>query len=339
MKRPAVFFDRDNTLIVNDGYLGDPAGVILIEGAAEAIAQARSLGFATVVVSNQSGVARGLFDELAVHAVDSRMAVLLTDRNVEAIIDRHEFCPFHPNAPIDAYRQDSPRRKPRPGMLLAAADALDLDLSRSWLIGDAPRDIVAGKAAGCRTILFLDPALPASPAAGENGDTVPDFTVSSLTDALNVISKHAPVATPPPAATVKPTTATPAKTVTLSAVLAARKGSTAVRVTPAPASPTTAPVPTPPAAAPPTDPAASPTRLESLAEQILQELRHRSEFVHEDFSVSKLLAGILQISVLAVLLLGYLQGRGNVAWLQIYMLLALTLQAMTISLLIMSRMK
>src|SRR4051795_9498754 len=98
MKRPAVFFDRDNTLIACDGYLGDPEKVELVPGAADAIARTRALGFATVVVSNQSGVARGLFDEEAVRAVNTRLDELLAADNPAAVIDRHEFCPYHPDA-------------------------------------------------------------------------------------------------------------------------------------------------------------------------------------------------------------------------------------------------
>src|SRR4028119_578169 len=105
MKRAAVFFDRDNTLIANDGYLGDPKGVVLVEGAAEAVARARSLGFAVVVFSNQSGVARGMFSEEAVHAVNQRLDEMLLDENAQAVIDRHEFCPYHPQASVDRYRQ------------------------------------------------------------------------------------------------------------------------------------------------------------------------------------------------------------------------------------------
>src|SRR5215218_5522790 len=101
MKRPAVFFDRDNTLIVSDGYLGDPERVVLMDGAADAIARARELGFATIVVSNQSGVARGMFEEDAVHAVNDRLDAMLVAQNPHAIIDRHEFCPFHPDASVE----------------------------------------------------------------------------------------------------------------------------------------------------------------------------------------------------------------------------------------------
>jgi HAD superfamily hydrolase (TIGR01662 family) len=100
MKRPTIFFDRDNTLIACDDYLGDPAKVTLVNGAADAVARARSLGYATVVFSNQSGVARGLFDETAVHHVNQRMDELLAEENPKAVIDRHEFCPHHPEATV-----------------------------------------------------------------------------------------------------------------------------------------------------------------------------------------------------------------------------------------------
>src|SRR6185437_5895296 len=152
MKRPAVFFDRDNTLIVNDGYLGDPSKVMLVEGAAECIARVRSLGYAVVVLSNQSGVARGMFTEDDVHRVNARLDELLADHNPQAVIDRHEFCPFHPEGTVAEYKHESDLRKPRPGMIHQAAEKLALDLSRSWVVGDAPRDIEAGKAAGCKTI-------------------------------------------------------------------------------------------------------------------------------------------------------------------------------------------
>ena len=188
MGRAAVFFDRDNTLIVNDGYLGDPAGVVPMPGAAAAVAAARAMGFAIVVVSNQSGVARGLFDEAAVVAVDRRMADLLRADHPEAMIDLHLYCPFHPTAPVAAYRRDSPLRKPRPGMLLAAAEALSLDLARSWLVGDAPRDVEAGRAAGCRTVLFTPPGVAASPAAA--GGVTADAHVTSLAEAVEFIRRH-----------------------------------------------------------------------------------------------------------------------------------------------------
>jgi D-glycero-D-manno-heptose 1,7-bisphosphate phosphatase len=188
--KAAVFFDRDNTLIVNDGYLGDPKGVVLAEGAAPAVARAHDLGFAVVVVSNQSGVARGMFGEDAVNAVNARMDQLLRTANPAAIIDRHEFCPFHPAAIVERYRLHSNLRKPKPGMLLKAAREMQLDLTRSWLIGDAGRDIEAGHAAGCRTILVQMPGLAASPAAQAGSAVKPDAVVTSLGQAMDIIAQE-----------------------------------------------------------------------------------------------------------------------------------------------------
>ena len=92
-----------------------------------------------------------------------RLDELLQEQKPAAVIARHEFCPYHPDGSVERYAQESDLRKPRPGMLLRAAEALGLDLFRSWMIGDAPRDVEAGKAAGLRTILFTPPGLAASP--------------------------------------------------------------------------------------------------------------------------------------------------------------------------------
>jgi D-glycero-D-manno-heptose 1,7-bisphosphate phosphatase len=193
MRRPAVFFDRDNTLIAGNEYLGDPAGVVLVPRAAEAVARVRRMGFAAVVVSNQSGVARGMFTEDAVRSVNARMDELLRADDADAIIDRHEYCPYHPDGTVELYRRDSDLRKPRPGMILLAADRMAIDLSRSWLVGDAPRDVEAGAAAGCRTILVVDPTLAASPAAAAEQKVRPDFVVASLLEAVEVIEReHVP---------------------------------------------------------------------------------------------------------------------------------------------------
>jgi D-glycero-D-manno-heptose 1,7-bisphosphate phosphatase len=196
MTRPAVFFYRDNTLIVSDGYLGDPDSVVLVDGAADLVARVRRLGYAAVTFSNQSGVARGLFTEQDVHRVNSRLDELLLDHDAAAVIDRHEFCPHHPEAAVPRYRQASEFRKPSPGMIYQAARQLGLDLGRSWVVGDAPRDIEAGRAAGCRTILFKDPTLPASPAAAEPMSVEPDFVAGSLREVAELIENNPPAEEP-----------------------------------------------------------------------------------------------------------------------------------------------
>ena len=375
MKRPAVFFDRDNTLIACDEYLGDPAKVCLVDGAADAVARARELGYATVIFSNQSGVARGYFSEEAVHAVNARLDEMLADANPKAIIDRHEFCPFHPDASIDKYRQDSHLRKPRPGMIHQAAEALALDLTRSWVIGDAPRDIEAGKAAGCRTILFTDSTLKVSPAALAERTVEPDYICSTLAEAMDFIERHtdrlaeeaessdAPAATspppPPPAAPPPERKLTSIEKLMAKAAMQSGDNPTPPAAPPRPAAQPTVrrtltAAPTPPAAtsdvpsesdaarpaAPPTSPASllSPSqssKLESIALDILHELRRRHDQPPTDFSVTKLMAGITQVLVLAMLFVAFLNRA--TPHLNSILLFALTLQTMTIALLIMQR--
>jgi D-glycero-D-manno-heptose 1,7-bisphosphate phosphatase len=149
---PAVFLDRDGTLIEDTGYLSDPGQVCLLPGSAETLRLLRNAGFRLVVVTNQSGVARGHFNEICLAAIHDRMRDLLAAQGVQ--LDGLYYCPYHPDGIVDAYRKDSDWRKPGPGMLFQAAGDLGLDLAGSWMIGDAPRDIQAGRRAGCRTVLL-----------------------------------------------------------------------------------------------------------------------------------------------------------------------------------------
>jgi len=111
--------------------------------------------FKVVVVTNQSGVARGLFTELDLAAIHDRLRELLGREG--ATLDGLYYCPYHPEGVVEAYRKDSHWRKPGAGMLFAAAADLSLDLRRSWMVGDWPTDVEAGRRAGCRTI-YLGPA-------------------------------------------------------------------------------------------------------------------------------------------------------------------------------------
>ncbi len=154
--RPAVFLDRDNTLIEDPDFLRDPKQVRLLPGAAGAVATLREAGFAIVVVTNQSGIARGYLTEDELANVHERLKDLL--RSEGATLDAIYYCPYFdgPAAVVEKYRHDSDLRKPKPGMLLKAAEEHHLSLSASWMIGDSERDIEAGRAAGCRTILIGD---------------------------------------------------------------------------------------------------------------------------------------------------------------------------------------
>jgi D-glycero-D-manno-heptose 1,7-bisphosphate phosphatase len=362
LKRPAIFFDRDNTLIVSDGYLSDPHKVVLVEGAAEAVAKARQLGFVVVTISNQSGVARGMFGEEAVWAINTRLNELLKAAKSTATIALHEYCPYHPEATVEKYRQDSPLRKPKPGMILAAADKLKLDLGRSWVIGDAPRDIEAGRAAGCRTILYKNPALPPSPAAEEPSKVAPDFVASSLAEAMEIIGREVfrtSVEGSPRAHAVVSSLAAASALPTSGELSQAASapdgiGEAAMRAmeagkmddttdgSGAPNSPSAASRPEdviPSAARDDTVTSsrsgASTRSSEDLLQEILLELRRQRESPSADFSVASLLSVVTQVLALGLMFLGFLFREGPSG--QTYLLFAIMLQVLTIALLIMGR--
>lgn len=149
--RPAVFLDRDGTLIHERGWVLAPADVELIEGAAEAVARLNRADYTVVLVTNQSAIGRGLIDAARLAEIHAHIEAELARHG--AHLDGIEYCPDHPTAGLGEFRRASRRRKPEPGMLLDAAERLGLDLARSFTIGDAERDLVAGRRAGVRGIL------------------------------------------------------------------------------------------------------------------------------------------------------------------------------------------
>jgi len=150
MPREGVFLDRDGTLIDDVHYLSRIDQVQMLPGAAEALARLNTAGVLVVVVTNQAGVARGYFPEDRISEVHQHLNEVLA--KFGASVDAYYYCPHHPDG-VGDYRQSCDCRKPKPGMLLTAAHDLDIDLTRSWMIGDKLSDIEAGAAAGCRTIL------------------------------------------------------------------------------------------------------------------------------------------------------------------------------------------
>jgi D-glycero-D-manno-heptose 1,7-bisphosphate phosphatase len=145
--RGAAFFDRDGVLNRDIGYAHRPEHIEWIPGAAEAVAAANAAGLAVVVVTNQSGVARGFYAEADVEALHVWMAEELAARG--ARIDRFYHCPYHAEAVVEAYRHaDHPDRKPNPGMLLRAIADLAIDPAQAFLIGDQDSDLAAARAAG-----------------------------------------------------------------------------------------------------------------------------------------------------------------------------------------------
>jgi len=144
--RRAVFLDRDGTILDELGYLSEPERVRLLPGAAEALARLSAAGLALVVVTNQSGVARGRIEPAALERVHRRMEELLAEHDVR--LDAILACPHHPDVGEPPYRTACDCRKPAPGLILRGAEALGADLGRSFVVGDSARDLEAGARAG-----------------------------------------------------------------------------------------------------------------------------------------------------------------------------------------------
>ena len=169
MSAPAVFFDRDGTLMEEAHYCGDPSQVRVYAGVSEGMRRVREAGFRIFVVSNQSGIGRGLISEAQYRAVQAELLAQIG----EGLIDASYFCPDAPGTP-------STRRKPEPGMLLEAAADFDVDLARSYMIGDKAADVECGKRAGAKTILVLT-------GYGAGQDCAPDYRVRDVAEAIGMI--------------------------------------------------------------------------------------------------------------------------------------------------------
>jgi D-glycero-D-manno-heptose 1,7-bisphosphate phosphatase len=170
--RRAVFLDRDGTLIEDVGYPRDPEAVRLVDGAADALEALRRAGFALVVVSNQSGIGRGLISRAEADAVHRRFVGELSALGVEP--DDVRYCPHAPD-------EGCMCRKPQAGLLLDSARELELDLGRSFMVGDKPIDVEAGRRAGCRTIVL----------GGGDGDGA-DYVAAGWPDAVEYVLGRRP---------------------------------------------------------------------------------------------------------------------------------------------------
>ena len=187
MSNKAIFLDRDGTLIDDPGYLSHPEQVNLLDGAAEALVELRAMGYKLIIVSNQSAVARGILTEQELDEIHDRLRQLLTEKG--AYLDQIYYCPYHPDGVVPKYRKESDWRKPNPGMLLAAADEMNIDLSQSWSIGDSSRDVEAGLRAGCKTILISRYSRNKS-VYGEPDKPKPDYKSVNMKEAVNIIKQY-----------------------------------------------------------------------------------------------------------------------------------------------------
>ena len=151
--RRAVFMDRDGTISEEVGYVNHPSRYKVFPFAAEAVRALNEAGWLAVLVTNQAGVARGYFKEELVAEVHK---VLVSELERDgARLDAIYYCPHHPTVGEPPYRFDCDCRKPRPGLLLRAARELDLDLSRSWMVGDRYSDTELARRAGARSAFVL----------------------------------------------------------------------------------------------------------------------------------------------------------------------------------------
>jgi histidinol-phosphate phosphatase family protein len=148
--RSGVLLDRDGTIIVDHGHVGSVDRVTLIPGAAEAIAALNTAGLPVAVLTNQAGVARGMYGLDDVETVHRHLAGLLAEYH--AHVDLFLYCPYHPEGVVAEFRRVSEDRKPGPGMALTAARALNLDLRSSWVVGDRPSDVGLAAAVGANAV-------------------------------------------------------------------------------------------------------------------------------------------------------------------------------------------
>ena len=151
MSKPAIFIDRDGTLSEEVGYINHPSRFRMLPFAVDAVRLVNRSGYLAVLVTNQAGVARGYFPETLVDEVHRTVKEKLAAGG--AHLDGIFYCPHHPSAGDPPYRQDCECRKPRPGLLRAAAKELDIDLTRSWMIGDRHPDLLVAWAVGARGAL------------------------------------------------------------------------------------------------------------------------------------------------------------------------------------------
>ncbi|HEX9740680.1 MAG TPA: HAD family hydrolase [Ignavibacteriaceae bacterium] len=179
----AVFLDRDGTLNDDPGYLGNPDKVKLFPDTGKALSILKNkLNFRLIVISNQSGIERKLITKENVEAVNKRINELLTDHDVR--IDAFYYCPFHPEFNT---KEECACRKPSPKMVLEAAEDFNIELSKSYFIGDAVSDIECGINAGTRTILVKTGYGNESFSTLQKLNKMPTFVANNILDAVNFI--------------------------------------------------------------------------------------------------------------------------------------------------------
>lgn len=175
-KIPAIFLDRDGTMNVDHGYVHESDNFQFIDGVIDAMRELKKMGYALVVVTNQSGIARGIFTEDTFMHLTEWMDWSLADREVD--LDGIYYCPHHPEGTVEEYRQECHCRKPQPGMLLSAQEELNIDMAASYMVGDKIDDMLAGQAAGVGIKVLVRSGKPVT----EEGENAADWVIDSLAD-------------------------------------------------------------------------------------------------------------------------------------------------------------
>jgi D-glycero-D-manno-heptose 1,7-bisphosphate phosphatase len=189
--RPAIFLDRDGTIIVEKDFLGDPAGIELLPRAVDALKILKKHGYLVICVSNQSGVARGYYGEDAVRAVNDRLIKILKDHH--ATVDGIYYCPHHPHADLPGYRKNCDCRKPKTRMARQAMKDFAIDLGRSAMVGDRAADVEFGKNLGIPAILVTTGYGRAERERIEDENLVPpDYIATDLYEAVEWILRNKP---------------------------------------------------------------------------------------------------------------------------------------------------
>jgi D,D-heptose 1,7-bisphosphate phosphatase len=183
MSRPAVFFDRDGTINEDPGYLGDVNLVKLFSDAVPALSILKNkLNFLLIVISNQSGIARGIITKEQVDFVNHKINELLSEGHAE--IDKYYYCPHHPEYNSS---EECNCRKPSPELVYQASKEFDIDLKRSYFIGDSISDYECAKNAGCKFVLIKTGNGLESISALQKQNKFPSFAAANLMDAVNFI--------------------------------------------------------------------------------------------------------------------------------------------------------
>jgi len=182
--KKAVFLDRDGTIVAHEPYLSSPDQLKLLPYAAEGIRRFQKMGYFVFIITNQSGIARGFFDEKRLLLIHDKLLDMLQREGIT--INGIYYCPHHTEGVIEQYRVACDCRKPQPKMILDAAHKYHVDLSQSLMIGDSAVDIQAGKNAGCICVLVTPPHSDVPDELLKNADHV----VNDLKEAAGIFDKN-----------------------------------------------------------------------------------------------------------------------------------------------------